>query len=183
MLISFLEGLTPRLSYLLAVVLLAMAAPRGAANTWSTLGGLTTPRTDHTSTLLPDGKILYAHSATLLPNGKLLVAGGIGSGVIHTSTELYDPAAGTWSATGSLSTARYQNSATLLPNGKALVAGGFGTTGYVTSAELYDPAAGTSSATGSLLTARNDHTATLLPNGKVLVAGGYNAGSLSSAEL
>jgi len=48
----------------------------------------------------------YLHTATLLPNGKVLVAGGI-NGNILTSAELYDPASGTWSATGSLNTARY----------------------------------------------------------------------------
>ena len=86
---------------------------------------------------------------------------------------MYDPASGTWSATGSLATARVYHTATLLPNGKVLVAGGADTRGdYVASAELYDQASGTWTTTGSLNTARFAHTATLLPNGKVLVAGG-----------
>ncbi len=65
------------------------------------------------------------HTATLLPNGKVLVAGGFNGGfTILTSAELYDPASGSWTATGSLNTARAYHTATLLPNGKVLVAGG-----------------------------------------------------------
>ena len=96
------------------------------------------------------------HTATLLPNGKVLVAGGFigGSGYLS-SAELYDPASGNWTATGSLNNARSYHTATLLPNGKVLVAGGLGTDGVVfSSAELYDPASGNWTATGSLNTAR-----------------------------
>ena len=42
------------------------------------------------------------HTATLLPNGKVLVAGGDNNVVFLRSAELYDPASGTWTATGSL---------------------------------------------------------------------------------
>src|SRR5207244_841009 len=115
------------------------------------------------------------------PNGKVLVAGGWNtiSGYL-TSAELYDPASGTWTVTGSLNTARDGHTATLLPNGKVLVAGGV--IPYLSSAELYDPATGSWSTTGSLITARAGHTATLLPTGKVLVAGGNDSAPLSSAE-
>ena len=93
------------------------------------------------------------------------------------------PASGTWTATGSMGTARYEHTATLLPNGKVLVAGGYNGPA-LSSAELYDPASGTWTATGSMGTARGEHTATLLPSGKVLVAGGFDlSNALSSAEL
>jgi hypothetical protein len=124
------------------------------------------------------------HTATLLSSGKVIVAGGYENYFeALSSAELYDPAAGTWTATGNLGAARYAHTATLLPSGKVLVTGGYGA-GYLTSAELYDPATGTWTATGSLGTDRFLHTATLLPSGKVLVAGGQSgSGDLSTAEL
>src|ERR1035438_6324829 len=61
---------------------------------------------------------------------------------------------GTFSATGSMITARSSQVATLLPNGKVLVAGGCYDNGggcqVLASAELYDPTTGTFSATGSM---------------------------------
>ncbi len=127
----------------------------------------------------------YAHSSTLLPNGKVLVVGGNNSSDSPlAAAELYDPSTGTWSATGSLATARFNHAATLLPNGKVLVAGGKNGSSSLASAEIYDPATGFWSATGSLATARYGYTATVLANGKVLVAGGYNGSSyFGTAEL
>jgi len=132
----------------------------------------------------------YTHTATLLSDGKVLVAGGstgINENPFYSSAELYDPATGTWSATGSMGTARQAHTATLLPDGTVLIAGGaidITGTGSLSSAESYDPATGTWTATGSMGTTRSWHTATLLPNGKVLIAGGTgNTGVLSSAEL
>ncbi|HZS17299.1 MAG TPA: kelch repeat-containing protein, partial [Candidatus Udaeobacter sp.] len=115
-----------------------------ATGGWNNTNSLANPRSNHT--------------ATLLPNGKVLVAGGDGAG---TSAELYDPATGSWSSTGSLGTARSRHTATLLTSGKVLVAGGDGAS---TNAEVYDPATGNWSTTGFLATARFNHTATLLPS-------------------
>jgi hypothetical protein len=61
------------------------------------------------------------------------------------SAELYNPATGTFSVTGSMTTAREGQTATLLPNGEVLIAGGFDNAGkYLSSAELYNPATGRS---------------------------------------
>ena len=66
-----------------------------------------------------------------------------------------EPASVTWTATGSLNTARYFHTATLLPNGMVLVAGGRDSSGQpLDSAELYDPDSGMWNKTASLNTAR-----------------------------
>ncbi len=97
------------------------------------------------------------------------------------------PAAGVWTATGSLLVARTGYTSTLLQNGKVLVAGGSNpTTGTdLANAEVYDPSTGIWSPTGSLNIARSGHTATLLSDGRVLVAGGSVApyAPTASAEL
>jgi hypothetical protein len=86
------------------------------------------------------------HTATRLLNGQVLVAGGLAEHVTLTtltSTELYNPATGTWALTGFMATARAAHTATLLPDGCVLVVGGvkvFGRadeSGHLASAELY----------------------------------------------
>ena len=52
----------------------------------------------------------------------MLVAGGFGSGgELLTTTELYDPATGTWSATGEFAKGRFYHTATLLDDGRCLL--------------------------------------------------------------
>lgn len=149
-----------------------------SAGTWSPTGSLTTGREYHT--------------ATLLPNGIVLVAGG--SGGTHgspyleplASAELYNPAAGTWTATGSLTTVFADQTATLLPNGTVLIAGGAysvpSLTVLLADANLYDPVTGTWVLAASFPAGRSSHTATMLPNGTVLVAGGELSDPLYEAS-
>ena len=109
------------------------------ANTWTLTGNMTTAR--------------YAHTATLLGDGTVLVSGGEGqsiscgkdcTGFIPTNkAEIYNEAAGKFTATASLSRALAYHSTTLLGTGRALADGGVGTTSVccvvVNTAEFYTP--------------------------------------------
>jgi len=128
-----------------------------------------------------------SHTATLLPDAQVLVAGGYDDdGVNLSSSEIYNPVTGTWSATGPMVIARRGHTASLLPGGAVLVAGGWDDdVGSLSSAELYNPVTGVWTATAPISVARSAHTATLLPDGSVLVTGGVaSAGTaLASAEI
>jgi hypothetical protein len=118
-----------------------------------------------------------------LGDGRVLVVGGSGDPGTETSAEIYDPATGSWSLTGSLHVGRTLHTTTLLADGRVLVTGGL-STGFNTTAtaEIYDPATGLWTMIASMNAVRNHHTATLLPNGKVLVAGSYLPGT-ATCEL
>jgi Galactose oxidase, central domain/WD40-like Beta Propeller Repeat len=163
-----------------------------ATGTFSPTGSMSVPREFHTATLLADGHVLITGGITgSSPVGVLPVVLAsfrtveTSSSVLRTA-ELYDPATGTFSPTGSMSTIRDDHTATLLQDGRVLVVGGGGE-GYASqaSAELYDPATGRFSGTGSLKTGRWLHTATLLSDGRVLVVGGRSPkdSTYASAEL
>ena len=145
-----------------------------------------------TGTFAATGSLAHARgfdTATRLPDGHVLFAGGDPrpwnfDGPYLDSAELYDPATGTFSPTGSLATGRNMHTATLLLDGRVLVVGGNRSGQHpIASAELYDPATGTFSVTGSLTIGRGFHTATLLLDGRVLVVGGTSDGWVGSSVL
>ena len=130
-----------------------------ATGTWSVTGSMHQGRS---------GLNGAGASATLLPNGEVLIAGGEDANFnLLASAELYNPATGTFTLTGSMTTPRVGQSATLLNNGQVLMAGGTN----ATTAELYNPATGKFTATGSMLSAHGTATGTVLPDGDVLVTG------------
>lgn len=140
-----------------------------ANHTWSTAGTMSVAHSNHT--------------ATLLPNGKVLIAGG--SGNVVSSAEVYDPIANSWSAAGDMGATRSRHTATSLPSGKVLVAGGAtNQLQALSSAEIYDPATNSWAPTASTAIAHASHTAILLAGGNVLIAGGFSSnGYVADAEL
>jgi hypothetical protein len=126
------------------------------------------------------------HSATLLPDGRVLIAGGMRRNQdFYKSAELFDPATGKFQPTGEMNQRRVGHIAVLLKSGKVLVAGGWVGQGGTDSAELYDPATGKFTPIAKMTTARGRPSATLLTNGDVLIAGGEKLDneSLASAEI
>ena len=133
----------------------------------------------------------YLHTATLLQDGRVLVAGGYGEapgqfeGQTWATAEIYNPANNTWSAAGSMSTARARAAATLLKDGQVLVSGGeCDANGCITnSTDLYDPTTNTWSPTAAMLLQTFDHRQFALPNGRVIAVGGGIPSTGATAEV
>jgi hypothetical protein len=174
----------PILAYLIVLSFGMISSLEGVANTFTPTGSMLTTRAGHTATLLKDGKVLVTggtHSLGI-PGCRI---GYCWTSIALASAEIYDPATGKFTQTGSMSVRRATHTATLLGNGKVLVAGGDNGNGTTfATAELYDPATGIFTRIGNnMTTKRTGHTATRLANGKVLIAGGRSGGALSTAEI
>jgi hypothetical protein len=134
------------------------------AGTWSATGSMLKPRAGFAPVVLLDGRVLVGD----------VLDGSNGKRDLYGS-ELYDPATGTWAATGDL-IGYGGESAVVLPDGKVFAT--------VTAARrplsrgaMYDPATGTWTATAERNNKDNGFggSAILLSDGTVLVAGGYDA--------
>lgn len=208
-----------------------------ASGTFARTGDMTSARSGHSATLLPDGKVLIAggsvendattssaelydpatgtfsrtgdmrgkqhlHEATLLKTGKVLISGGLSGWTsccpIPATPELYDPATGVFTTTGTYAGANLEQAtyahiglvgtkATLLHDGRVLLTA-------EPAAQVYDPVAGTFSRAGTMVTGVgvfgmpqyiSGQTATLLDDGTVLLTGGHHEdiGRFRSAEL
>jgi hypothetical protein len=134
------------------------AAPCAGASDTSSPVAAATPSVDPSARgkFTPTGSMAYPRiqaTATLLCDGRVLVVGGLGgnsaaslndgSSWALASAELYDPATGKFSPTGSLAMGRMDHTATLLLDGRVLIAGGLGALATGTlGAEAYDPRTG-----------------------------------------
>ena len=124
-------------------------------DTWRTVGTLTTSRVDP--------------SALLLPSGQVLVVGG---GPDNT-TELYEPASGTWT-TGRMKLLRGVRAAVRLSSGKVLAVG-LDERSFP-KGEVYDPDTGTWTGAEPPSSASLHPSLVLLPSGQVMLVGGGKTG-------
>lgn len=168
------------ISFAVAATAFRSATPKIEGSTKSSAGLLT-----------PGSPMLEprsGHSATLLPDGKVLIAGGMRRNQdFYKSAELYDPATGKFQPTGEMNLGRVGHVAVLLRSGQVLIAGGWIGFGATDAAELYDPRTGKFTAISKMTTRRGRPSATMLANGDVLIAGGEDhdgrGAQLASAEV
>jgi len=150
------------------------------ADSWTPQPDMDTDRSGHTSSLLPDGRVM--------------VAGGWDDNAnILGSTQMFEPPVGpgqgTWTSIAS-SGPRAFHRATVLSSGQIMFTGGWDTNwDEVNDVPVYEPVSGTFSWTAPMNEARIYHTATRLQDGRVLVLGGeyldadFNTQSALQVEL
>ncbi|WP_323685595.1 DUF4214 domain-containing protein, partial [Lamprobacter sp.] len=122
--------------------------------------------------------MLYTHDYSAfaqLADGRYLLAGGaadLGVAPGHGNAELFNPATGTFTATGQLNYPRMNASAATLASGRVLVAGGWYSIKNAQFAEVFDPATGAFTVTQPLNTPRAVPVVLPAADGSALVLGG-----------
>jgi large repetitive protein len=128
----------------------------------------------------------YRATVVKLLDGKVLITGGLygaTNDTIVTSSEIYDPVAGSFSPTGIMVTPRL-SPAVLLDDGRVLFTGGWSGTAAQQSAEVFSPATGTFSPLGSMTSVRNGHFVVKLASGAVVIGGGHDGVmNIDTAEM
>jgi hypothetical protein len=158
---------------LLMLIALACSALAQSPGTFAATGEMITPR--------------FSHTSTLLPNGKVLITGGTSScsaGCVPASgAELYNPATGAFTATAATALSQPVGGI-LLPDGRVFFAEGY-FAGTPAGVELYDPSTGNFTAAGNAATLKHVQSAVLLNDGRVLLAGhtGTVPAPVFSAEI
>jgi hypothetical protein len=113
-----------------------------------------------------------SHTATLLPDGRVLIVGGWareGTPPLA-EAEMFDPTTGTFQPAGAL-----QGGAILLSDGRVVAVGGGGGPGNPTGdVEIFDPATGARTSGPAMPQPRHAAASIVLPNGEILVTGGQD---------
>jgi hypothetical protein len=128
------------------------------------------PRSGHTATLLPDGRVLIVGGAVIDEGGR----------TVHASAEIFDPNTGQFrllEGPGAPQQPRVFHTATLLQDGRVLVAGGEYDAGSGRQvnrpAEIFDYRNDRFLEPILAPRGRSRHTATRVAGGQVFLAGGY----------
>jgi hypothetical protein len=136
---------------------------------WTATGSLATPRQGHEATPLGQGRVLVTGGdAVTAPDGTY-------DPHSLATTEIYDPAAGTWSPAGSMPGGRSAHRGLRTRAGTVLVLGG---RGDFRSVAAYDSAGDRWITRAGLLTGRSAFAIAELADTRVLVAGGAGAEAL-----
>jgi hypothetical protein len=149
-----------------------------ATNQWTYTGSLNTARRYPVQVELANGEVLVATGSSGPPTCTRYLS----------SAELYDPATGQWTYTGSTLVPRESANAILLADGRVLLAGGYNGGGSACTdtdpvdTEIYDPATGQWSFAGNLPHGWLGGAMVLLPDGRVFMVDGNESGSGPFAE-
>ena len=131
-----------------------------------TKDNMTTPRIGHTSSLLPDGRVLIAGGSNGNPD----------PGGCLSSTEIYDPVADTFTAAAPMNYCRHAHQAVILSDGRIMVISGYAETSsqiVTNTVEIFDPNTAAWTVVAPLPSGRASFAATRLLEGNVLISGGY----------
>ena len=164
----------------------------GSLGSWYFANNLHQSRTNHTATLLPDGKILVTGGHT--KNLALGENARLGKTVVLKSAEIYDPISKTWTATAEMNTERSDHKAILINGDKVLVSGGYflkksdsenkRTMEVISTAEIYNPTTEVWTTVTDMQIPRQRHSMITLPDNRILVSGGDSGqDALGSAEI
>ena len=147
--------------------------------------------------LVPGAKMTETrtqHTATLLADGRVLTLGGAEENFIPRATgEIFDPVTMTAAPIANMPTARAMHTATLLNDGRVFVSGGafaFDFSNPIASISnilettvIYDPATNTWTPGPNLPKPRALHSASLLGDGKVLLTGGLDVTTVLFVDI
>ncbi len=131
---------------------------------------LSEPRSEHTATLLPDGRVLVAggHAASGTPS-------------VSSTAEIFDPDSGAFTVVpDTMTTARTRHAATALHDGRVLLWGGAASLTTDVIGDFFDPSSETFTATSWLTSGVSRPASLALPSGHVY-AGGVGVTSVDGA--